>query len=50
MKYINEANGKKGYCNMWLTEGGRSITPYGMLFKIGQPEDSYYDYEISGTH
>lgn len=50
IKYINEANGKKGYCNMWLKEGGRSITPYGMLFKIGQPEDSYYDYEISGTH
>lgn len=49
LSYINEENAKKGYCNMWLREGGGQ-TPYGIFLEVGLSENMYYDYEISGTH
>lgn len=50
LSYINEENAVKGYCNMWLREGGTDKYPYGAVVKIGLGEDTYYDYEVSGTH
>ena len=50
ISYINESNAKKGYCNMWLREGGRDETPYGIFMEIGLAETVFYDYEVSGTH
>ena len=49
ISYINEENAKKGYCNMWLREGG-GAAPYGIFMEVGLSENMYYDYEISGTH
>lgn len=49
ISYVNEENSKKGYCNMWLREGG-GTSPYGIIMEVGLPENMYYDYEISGTH
>lgn len=50
LSYINEENAKKGYCNMWLKEGGTAGYPWGAVLKIGLGDYTYYDYEISGTH
>lgn len=50
ISYINEKNGKKGYCNMWLEEGGGQNIPYGAIIRVGVAEADYYDYEVSGTH
>ncbi len=51
LSYINEENASKGYCNMWLREGGGSSSyPYGAVVKITMDEEGYYDYEVSGTH
>ena len=50
LSYINEENAKKGYCNMWLKEGGTDKYPYGAVARIELGEDTYYDYEVSGTH
>ena len=35
---------------MWLREGGRNETPYGIFMEIGLAETVFYDYEVSGTH
>lgn len=50
ISYINESNAKKGYCNMWLREGGRDKAPYGIYMEVGLAENVFYDYEVSGTH
>ena len=50
ISYINESNAKKGYCNMWLREGGRDKAPYGIYMEVGLAETVFYDYEVSGTH
>ncbi len=50
LSYINEINAQKGYCNMWLREGGTKAYPYGAVLKITLGESTYYEYEISGTH
>ena len=50
LSYINEKNAAKGYCNMWLREGGTSAYPYGAVLKMALGEHTYYEYEISGTH
>ena len=50
ISYINEENAKKGYCNMWLSEGGTAEKPYGVFLELGVSDRVYYDYEVSGTH
>lgn len=53
LSYINEENAAKGYCNMWLREGGTSNYPYGAVIKLklkDYVDGEYYEYEISGTH
>ena len=50
LDYINGENSKKGYCNMWLKEGGSTVYGYGAIIKYGLPGKDYYDYEVKGTH
>lgn len=50
LSYTNEINASKGFCNMWLREGGSESYPYGAVVKIPLGDITYYDYEISGTH
>lgn len=50
LSYINEENAKKGYCNMWLKEGGGERYPYGAVLRLSLGDYTYYDYEVSGTH
>ena len=51
LSYINQENAAKGYCNMWLREGGTSRYPYGAVVKLKLKDyvDKEY-YEVSGTH
>lgn len=50
LDYINERNSRRGYCNMWLEEGGSTVYGYGAIIKYGLPGKNYYDYEVKGTH
>ena len=50
ISYINESNAKKGYCNMWVKEGGAKKSPYGIFMELDITDSTVNEYEVSGTH
>ncbi len=49
--YVNSLNYKKGYCNMWRMQGGKTdIGVDGIAFMTEVGASTKYDYEVNGTH